>query len=239
MEEIKKDKRLRIYSEIPYFLSLLSMSLAVAMATCANFGVSMIVAPAYIISMKLNITFGQAEYIVQAILFIIFCLVMKKFRFSYLFSFITGLLYGALLDLWMWIIPHFNPNITPPGSLPLWLNIIYYSISIILTALAVALAFKTYIYPQIYDFFVKGITDKYRKIKRNIFKILFDFSFLLLALLLTLLFFQGIKGIGIGTVICAFLNGLIITFFDKMLDKIFVFKPLINKFSDYLEIKED
>lgn len=71
------------------------------MLTAANFGISMIVAPAYILSLKTGfLTFGQAEYVLQAGLFIVFCLVMRKFKAVYLSSFVTCLIYGAVLDLW-------------------------------------------------------------------------------------------------------------------------------------------
>ena len=70
------------------------------MLTAADFGISMIVAPAYLLSLKLNfLTFGQAEYVIQAGLFIILCIVLKRFKFIYLFSFATCLIYGAVITV--------------------------------------------------------------------------------------------------------------------------------------------
>ena len=72
-------KRITLHGEFVYVAAILLLSLAVAMLSAANFGVSMIVAPAYIISQKLGvITFGQGEYLVQSLLFIAFCILMKK-----------------------------------------------------------------------------------------------------------------------------------------------------------------
>ena len=42
-------KKLTLYSEILYVLSIVLLALAVAILTAADFGVSMIVAPAYIL----------------------------------------------------------------------------------------------------------------------------------------------------------------------------------------------
>ena len=76
-----QNRKLKIPSEVVYILAVALLSLAVAMLTAANFGVSMIVAPAYLLSLKVGIfTFGQAEYVIQAGLFIIFCIVMRGFR---------------------------------------------------------------------------------------------------------------------------------------------------------------
>ena len=98
---ILQNRKLKNPSEVVYILAVALLSLAVAMLTAANFGVSMIVAPAYLLSLKVGIlTFGQAEYVIQAGLFIIFCIVMRGFRAVYLSSFVTCLIYGAALDLW-------------------------------------------------------------------------------------------------------------------------------------------
>ena len=67
-----KNTKIKLPGELIYFIAVLLLSLAVAMLTTTGFGVSMIVAPAYLLSLKLGvITFGQAEYIVQACLFVL------------------------------------------------------------------------------------------------------------------------------------------------------------------------
>lgn len=54
------------------------------------------VLPVYIISQKISIiSFGQVEYLIQGLLLIIFCLVMKELK-SYLISFIGILM---ILDM--------------------------------------------------------------------------------------------------------------------------------------------
>ena len=102
-------KKITLHGEFVYVAAILLLSLAVAMLSAANFGVSMIVAPAYIISQKLGvITFGQGEYLVQSLLFIVFCILMKKVKLVYFSSFATCLIYGAVLDLWRKFVPLFN-----------------------------------------------------------------------------------------------------------------------------------
>ena len=138
-----------------------------------GYRISMIVAPAYILSKKLGITFGQSEYIIQAILFIVFCIIVKKIKPIFLVSFLTCLIYGWILDLWRVIIPAFNPQITPPGTLDLWVRIVFFIVGMVLTSLAVALSFKAYIYPQVYDFFVSE-TTKFYNISVSKFKTIFN-----------------------------------------------------------------
>ena len=82
-------KKIRIHGECVYIFASLLLALAVAMMSAADFGISMVVAPSYLISLKTGfLTFGQAEYAVQAVLFIIFCICMKGFKPIYLLSLI-------------------------------------------------------------------------------------------------------------------------------------------------------
>lgn len=149
------NKKVKVSSEGAYLAAIVLLALAVAILSAADFGISMIVAPAYLLSMKLSVlSFGQAEYVIQAGLFIVLCFVLRKFRPVYLFSFETCLIYGWILDLWRKI-PFFNPSTTPPGSMALWLRIAMFVFGMALTSFSVALFFKTYLYPQVYDFLSK------------------------------------------------------------------------------------
>ncbi len=229
-------KKITFPSEVVYFAAIALLSLAVAILTAADFGVSMIVAPAYLFSLKTGVlTFGQSEYVIQAILFIVFCIAMKGFKPIYLSSFVTCLLYGAVLDLWRKI-PLFNPDVTVPGSMAMWQRIIMFIVGVLLTSLSVALFFKTYLYPQVYDFFVKGVSEKYN-IKLSKFKTCFDLICLAVSVIMTFAFFGKITGIGWGTLIMALINGTLIGMFDKFYDRIFEFKPIIKKLANLFELK--
>ena len=229
--------KLKIHSETLYFAAIVLLAFSVAMLTAANFGISMIVAPAYILSLKTGfLTFGKAEYVLQAGLFIVFCLVMRKFKAVYLSSFVTCLIYGAVLDLWR-LLPIFNPNVTVPGSMPMPLRIVMFVFGILLTSLSIACFFKTYLYPQVYDFFVKGVSAKFH-IKRSFFKTCFDLSCLAVGSAMTLLFFGKVVGISFGTLFMALINGTVIGFFGKILDKVLDVTPFFPKFAAHFSLEE-
>lgn len=212
-------KKIRISDELIYVLAVFVLSFATAMLAAADLGMSMVVAPAYIVSLKVGfLSFGQAEYIVQGMLFILFCILMRKVRVLYFFAFVSGLIYGAVLDFWRMVIPHFNPELYPPGSLPLEVRVCYFAVGFLLNSLGVALYFKTYFYPQVYEFFVKGISRRFG-VALPKFKIGFDMSCLVVAVFFSFTLFHGIVGIGIGTVILAFLNGPLIGFYGRWMDK--------------------
>ncbi len=222
-------KKVKFSQELAYFISIIVLAFAVSLMSAANFGLSMIVAPAYILSQKLTfLTFGQCEYLLQGIFFVVFCILMKKIKIQYFTSFLTCIIYGFFVDLWREIIPILNPNITPSGSMDFYIRIIFFILGMLLTAISVALCFKTYLPPQVYDYFVKAISERFN-IDRTIFKRCFDAFMLILGTVLTLVFFGKFIGVTLITVFIALTNGMIIGFFDKLYDKIFHFTPTFPK----------
>ena len=229
-------KKITFYSEFAYIIAILILSFSVAMVSAADLGVSMIVAPAYILSQKVSfLTFGQSEYVIQAMLFILFCILMKKVKLIYFASFLNCVVYGAALDMWRAVVPVFNPEITAPGSMSMPIRIAFFVVGSLITAFSIALFFRVYLYPQVYDFFVKGITEHF-KINQTKFKTGFDMSCLAVSVIMTLVFFKGFVGIGFGTIILAVVNGSLIGACGKILDKVFVIKPLSPKLAKKCEI---
>ncbi len=228
-------KKKTIPGEIVYLLGIALLSLAVAILTAADFGISMIVAPAYLLSLKLGfVSFGQAEYIIQAGLFVLLCLALRKFKFVYFMSFVTCLIYGFVLDLWRRL-PCFDPAVTAPGSMVLPLRVIMFIIGVLLTAFSVALFFKTYLYPQVYDFFVKAVSLKYG-VKLSRFKTCFDLTCLSASVVMTFCFFGKLVGVNWGTLVIALINGTLIGFFSDKLDELFDFRPWFKGFAEYFKL---
>ena len=99
-------KRKVFYTEAAYIVGLVLLALSAALMERADFGVSMVVAPAYLLHLKVSqflpfFSFGMAEYTLQAMLLLVMVVVLRKFKVSYLFSFVTAVLYGFILDFMM------------------------------------------------------------------------------------------------------------------------------------------
>ena len=230
--EVNKMKKRTINSELVYLLAIIILSFSIDLMTIANMGLSAINGPAYILSEKIDLlTYGQAEYIVEGIVFIIFCVLMKKFKITYLSSFITGILYATMADVWKIIFPFFQNQY----EICIQLRILYFLIGFILSAIAIALFYKSYLYPQIYDFFVQEMSKKYH-LSLKVFKTGFDCIFLILSFIMSFMLFHGIVGIGIGTILVALFNGTLIDFFKNFFDKYFICIPKLTKLAEYLKL---
>ena len=234
--DFSKRKRLSLPSEVVWLFALVLIAFSVSMTVAAGLGVSMIVCPAYLVSEKVSfLTFGQAEWILQGILFAVLCVVVRRFKPVYLSAFLSCLIYGLILDLFQKYVPLFNASVTPPESLHIAARIALLVGGMVLTSLSIALFFKVYLYPQVYDFFVVAIVSRYR-LKEGLTKTIFDLSFLALSLLLSFLLFGSLVGVGWGTLAMALCNGTLIGLFSKGLDKLFVAKPLFPQFAKLFEI---
>ena len=146
------------FSEIAYVLGIIILALGTAFMERTDFGLSMVVAPAYLLHLKISqyipvFSFGMAEYSFQAVLIIILSLFLRKFKPYYLFSFVTAVIYGLTLDVIMAFV-----DVLP--QLGLTGRIICYLLGMLFCALGISLLFHTYIPPEVYELFVKEISAK-------------------------------------------------------------------------------
>lgn len=215
------------YTEAAYAGGIVCTALGVALMAVADLGVSMVVAPAYIIYKKLSLylpwfSFGMAEYLFQGLLIVALTLVLGKFRLKYLFSFVTAVVYGFVLDGCMLL----------AGFIPaklLWVRILLFAAGWLTVAFGISLMFHTYIPPEAYELFVKEISAE-KRLPINKVKTVYDLTSLAAGIILSFAFFGfGVfEGVSIGTAICAVLNGFTIGRFSAMLEKRFEFKDKLK-----------
>ena len=91
------------YSELAYVFGMVVLALGTAMMERADFGMSMVVAPAYLVHLRISqafpaFTFGMAEYCLQAVLLIGIAMITHGRKIKYVLSFGTAVFYGFTLD---------------------------------------------------------------------------------------------------------------------------------------------
>ena len=221
MEAERKTKP-RFMSELAYVLALPLLALGVTFMTKADFGVSMVVAPAYLLHLKLVtlhpfFTFGALEYMVQGFLLIVLCLILRRFRPAYLFSFVTAVLYGLILDGCMLLCGRL-----PVGSF-FW-RLLWYVLGMLLCAAGVSLMFHTYLAPEVYELFVKEVSARFG-LRITRVKTVYDLCSALTGVILSFVFFGlwHFEGIKLGTIVCALVNGFLIGQCSRLLDRHFTF----------------
>lgn len=216
-------KKSVFYTELAYLLALPILAIGTALMEKADFGMSMVVAPAYLLHLLVRpslpfFSFGMAEYLLQLALLVAMALILRRAKLSYLFSFVTALLYGFALDASIALVG-LVPAIGMAG------RIAFYLIGMLLCCIAIALFFKTYIPTEAYELFVKEVSEKIgMPIHR--FKTIYDCASCLVAIAMSFLFFGWghFEGVKLGTILCAMVNGWGIGRCSMALEHFFEFK---------------
>ena len=231
-------KKKTFYTELAYLLGICLISLGAACMVAADFGVSMVVAPAYLVYLKLSttalpfFTFGMAEYTLQALLLILMCLILRRFRVYYLFSFLTAVFYGLLLDA----------NTALVGLLPanlMSVRVLLYLGGLVFCAVGVAMVFHTYIPPEVYELFVKELAPICHMPDHRL-KTIYDLTSCVLSVLISFAFFGlgRFEGVKWGTVICAVVDGWMIGVCSRWMEKHFAFRDRL-KLRPFFESRQD
>lgn len=224
------------YTELAYVLGLVLLALGTALTVYGDFGVSMVVAPAFIVHVKLAqqlpfFSFGMAEYLLQALILAGMLLGFRKRKWTWLLSFVTTVLYGLILDgssLLTTLLPQWLP-----------LRIALYVLGVLLCTMGIALLFRTYLPPAAYELLVKVLSRRFGW-KIHVVKTVYDCASCLVAAGLSLLLLGRLEGVGIGTVVCALIYGVLIRMNTKWLDRCWDFRDrfgLRDKFEESEETK--
>lgn len=211
-------------AEAAYAVGLVLLSLSAALMNKADFGLSMVVAPAKLVSMKLSefwpwFSFGTAEYCFQALLLLLLIAAVRRFKVSYLFSFVTAVLYGFLLDGFIALTGLFSAE-------AVWVRVLCYVSGVVICSFSVSLLFHTYVPPEVYELFVAEVSLRYGfRVSRC--KTVYDLASLAMAVGMSFLFFGRLEAVGWGTVLCALVNGFLIGRFSVFLEKRLDFRDLL------------
>ena len=241
-------KRIPKSSELLWLFGMIFVALGVALCSKADLGVSMIAAPTFVIQEAISrlwsgFSVGMTEYLLQGLVLLILCLIIRRFRLRYLLAFAVAVVYGYILNLFLWIFG----NVSFDAA---WLRWVMLLVGDISTAFGVACFFRTYLPLQVYELFVAELSDKYRW-NMNIVKWVFDLSLLVISATLALtlfgdaasfdwstIWYASFHSIGLGTLVTTAINSPLITAMGKLIDRVFDPSPLFPKLKNILKPEE-
>lgn len=225
-------KKRTMHRETAYLLAMIILSLGTALMERADFGISMVVAPSYLLHLKVSeslpwFSFGVAEYLMQTVVLVLLMICMRRVKLAYFFAFISAMLSGVLLDISIAIVA-----LVPFEGLAA--RLVYYVLGLYIGTAGVGLIFHSYVTPGAYESFVKELAPKYG-IELGKFKTGYDCCSLLLGVVFSFAFFGLGKfvGISLGTVLCAAVNGTLVAFNSRLVDKYFDFEDALPKVGNF------
>ncbi len=239
-------KKIAKSSELLWLLGTIFVALGVSICSKANLGVSMIAAPAFVIFEAIaplwsSFSVGMTEYLIQGIILIVLCFIIRRFNWRYLLAFAAAIVYGYTLNFFLFLLSGFSFN-------AIWLRWFMLIVGDICTAFGVACFFHTYMPLQVYELFVAEIASRFN-LNINKVKWLFDISLLVISIALAFALFGDAKmfnfstigyssfhSIGLGTLVTTAINSPIIALMSRIINKIFDPTPAFPKLEKMLRI---
>lgn len=210
----------RFRGELALAIVIILNNFAVCLMLHSGAGISAVSSVPYSFSEILpQLSLGTWNYLFQTALVAALMCMRRKFVPTYLLAFVVGIAAGKMLDL-------HNLWITPLPLTPI-LQVLYFAISFFSLCLGVALSnhCKLPIIPT--DLFPREAAVILNKPYKTV-KTVYDLSSLTITATLSLLFLGEIRGIGIGTVFCAFVMGRVISYIGNFLDRHFEFVSFLS-----------
>lgn len=238
-------KKIPRSSELLWLFGIIFVALGVSICSKADLGVSMIAAPAFVLSERLAplwpfFTVGVTEYVFQGVLLIILCVVVRRFNWRYLLAFAVAVIYGYVLDFFLFVLQDVVFQ-------AVWLRWVMLIVGDVCTAFGVACFFRTYMPLQVYELFVAEFSTAFQKSINNT-KQWFDISLLTVSIVLTVVLFGDIASfdwsdigyasfhsIGLGTLVTTAINSLLIRFMGKWIDRLFDATPRFPTLEKHLK----
>lgn len=197
---------------ILFIISLFFSAIGVALTKHGELGVSPISSTANVMSCKFtSISLGMWLIIWNCFLVLGQILILKKkFQLIQLLQIPLSILFGYFTNFGMWLVSFIPVNTYPMKFVMLILGIVMLSFGVSLSVIANVIMNSG-------EAFVKAISDTTNKNFGNV-KIAFDVSCVILAIVLSMIFFNfSIVGTREGTIISAFCTGIVVKFFNKKL----------------------
>ena len=220
-------KKTKIPSELVYALAILFLALSVALLEKAYIGVPLEVSPAHALYFTAReffpfFTLGMAEIIMQTLVLLVMICIMKKTSFSHLWSFVTAIIYSAVLDGILTLMEGFHPE-SLTVRVPLFL------LSCVLMPIGVELMFRTHVAHESDELFILEISEHFDYHHTTV-KAVFYIACGIVAAILELAVFKhwDFQALGVGTLIFLLAKTPLCYLFGKIIDFFFDIVPITD-----------
>lgn len=202
-----------------FILGIVINGFGVAAITKAALGTSPISSVPYVLNLRFPFSLGQFTFIFNMFLILGQWLLLKKdFKpFQFLQIGVT-FIFSACIDLSMALLSFLQPD-----------GIFACLVSLLVGCAILAFGISVEVAPDVLMVPGEGLVSAITRVTGKRFgsvKVIFDTTLMACALILSLLFFQGINGLGLGTILSALIVGKIVNFLNRHLKLITLIRQL-------------
>lgn len=222
-------KKFGRWGELSFVFGTVLLALGTVLQAGANLGLGSAVAPAYVLSEAVGvIPPGTMCYIFQGALVLITFILLRRFKLEFVATFLSAVVFGLFVDLFTEICFVDFTELTILGRWGL------FALSSVISSLALAFLFNSCFPPQAPEMFAKEVSHL---LGWSVYKgkYVFDICFFLLSVALSLIFFGEVRVIGVGTFVSAAVNGPMIAFFGRLMERWLDFSPVFPRIAGLFE----
>ncbi|MDB6517134.1 YczE/YyaS/YitT family protein [Bifidobacterium pseudocatenulatum] len=201
-----------------FALGVVINSFGVALITLGNLGTSAISSVPYVCSLQFPMfSFGVTTFIWNILLILLQVVLLRRdFKPSQFLQIMVNVLFSAMIDVSMAILGVLHPTM-------LWEQFLCIGLGCVALAFGIVIELAPNVVVVPGEGVVRAIA-KVSGVRVGTVKAVFDITLIIIAAVLSLIFFHGLRGVGIGTVISAVLVGPII----NIVNRVFTFQHCIQ-----------
>lgn len=200
-----------------FALGLLILSIGIAFTVQANLGIAPVSSVPFLLSQMLPMSFGLLTFLMQVLYVLIQAILyIRRLPRSLLLQLAVGPIFGLFVDFAVWICRFIQPQ-------NLFWRLVLLLVGCFVTALGIYIQLLPAVLINPGEGIVRAISEKSGQAFGKV-KTIFDSGLMLIALIISWLYFGRLVGLGVGTVVSA----LTVGWFSKRIDQ----------FSVYIRLKE-
>ena len=207
-----------------FVIGVMINSFGVALITKAALGTSPISSVPYVLSLKFTPTLGEFTFVMNlAFIALQPILLRRDYKPIQLLQVFVNLLFSWFIDVSMNLLGWFEPQ-----------NIAVELIALLLGCAVLGFGISVEVAPDVLRVPGEGLVGalaQVTKIRFGSVKVAFDVTLVAISLTLSLIFFHGLNGLGLGTVISALIVGRFVNLFNARL-------PLIARIAGLAQMPE-
>lgn len=191
-----------------FFVGVAINSFGVAFITQAALGTSPISSVPYVLSLKFTPSLGQFTFVFNLLFILLqFLLLRKDFPPIQFLQIVVNLFFSACLDVSMALLAFLQPE-----------NFLARLVCLLVGCAVLAVGIAIEVAPNVLMVPGEGTVKAFSIVTGKRFgsvKVIFDVTLIVIALILSLIFFHGINGLGLGTIVSALIVGQIVNFVNR------------------------
>lgn len=183
-------------------------SFGIALITKANMGTSPITSVAYVMSLKFPLTLGQFSFLMNLVFILLQIILLRRnFKPLQLLQLVVNIIFSYCIDLSMSLLSVFHFD-----------NLISQIIALLLGCIVLGLGISIEVAPDVLMVPGEGLVRAISTVANKRFgtvKVVFDTTLVIIAVIMSFIFWGRLNGLGLGTIVSALFVGHVVNFINR------------------------